>query len=390
MADIPMKHTRVIGIKKVAFRSIAALITLTLLGNLFASCRASNPHQPAAFSQMRVLVTPNDPAVQNVLAQALAGHLNINASQTSNDAVFNLIRDWVPSHIEYISDEKAHDVEDYWQSPAETLVRGTGDCEDYAILLVSLLRAYGVPEDQVYVAVGYEINDQWHAWAVERYFNGIWRVLTVEVAGDASYLDSGSIQSDTISYCFNDRQAFQGLPKYPPGYTVPELPPAPTTPAKVRIRINGMPSTRLIEGSFTLTNPSYDEAKSRMGRLYLPASLPDGYYLESFTVKGNYSVVLFYANAETYERYVVFESTSGVDMTLPAQFVEEVTVRGTTGYLIYGSDDRSNPTSTPIWREDVQVTLFFPLDGWVIHIAFMPNTTGVVGLIKIAESLQPY
>jgi len=44
----------------------------------------------------------------------------------------------VRSEIAYLTDEDNH-----WQSPSETLELGTGDCEDHAILLASLLTALG-------------------------------------------------------------------------------------------------------------------------------------------------------------------------------------------------------------------------------------------------------
>lgn len=45
----------------------------------------------------------------------------------------------------YVHDSAAHGVPDYWQSPKETLKRGTGDCDDWGILLYCLLRQAGVP-----------------------------------------------------------------------------------------------------------------------------------------------------------------------------------------------------------------------------------------------------
>ncbi len=48
--------------------------------------------------------------------------------------------DWVRDNIEYKRDMGG----DYWQSAQETLDRGTGDCEDQAILMSSLLGALGL------------------------------------------------------------------------------------------------------------------------------------------------------------------------------------------------------------------------------------------------------
>lgn len=46
---------------------------------------------------------------------------------------------WMTKHIAYVSDGP----NDYWQSASETLARGTGDCEDHAILIASIIGALG-------------------------------------------------------------------------------------------------------------------------------------------------------------------------------------------------------------------------------------------------------
>jgi hypothetical protein len=45
--------------------------------------------------------------------------------------------------LEYRTDAEAHGTADYWQSPSETVERGTGDCEDIAILLMHLANRLG-------------------------------------------------------------------------------------------------------------------------------------------------------------------------------------------------------------------------------------------------------
>ena len=46
---------------------------------------------------------------------------------------------WVSRNIKYVGDPVAHNSLEYWQGPLETIQRGTGDCEDYAILAGWLL-----------------------------------------------------------------------------------------------------------------------------------------------------------------------------------------------------------------------------------------------------------
>jgi len=47
--------------------------------------------------------------------------------------------EWIRGHIAYEEDEDG----DYWQTAQETIERGTGDCEDQAILMASIVGALG-------------------------------------------------------------------------------------------------------------------------------------------------------------------------------------------------------------------------------------------------------
>jgi len=64
---------------------------------------------------------------------------------------------WVAENITYRTDDEVHGTGDYWQSPDETLARGTGDCEDHAFLTAALLRAAGLFS---LVGMGYVKNDR--------------------------------------------------------------------------------------------------------------------------------------------------------------------------------------------------------------------------------------
>lgn len=54
--------------------------------------------------------------------------------------------------VKYVSDSRNWGRSDYWETPVEFLERG-GDCEDYAIAKYTALRALGVPEDRLRVAI---------------------------------------------------------------------------------------------------------------------------------------------------------------------------------------------------------------------------------------------
>ena len=380
-----MKST---GLTQVVFAALAAMTVLVSFASLNLSCLACRLHQPNTFSQMRVLVTPDDPEVREALSLARAIRVP-NAEELSGNALtVSRIGDWIVSNISYVSDEEAHGVEDYWQKSAETLALAAGDCEDFAILMVSLLRASGVPEDEAYVAVGLNPNGEWHAWVVERYYGGIWRVITVEVAGEASYIDEAGGQPN-VAYCFNDQQGFQGLPEYPPGYEVPELPPPPTVPSLIQIRIRGA-TLPPFEGPMHLNNPSFDDAKKRLGKFFLPSYIPAHYHLTGFHVSGNYLAYLIYSNNDG-AYFSIWELPTGRSGTYPARDVEIVSVKGEKAYLVHGSYFYPATTATCTWREDIRVSLIFPLDGWAAEIVFMqPDSWSTEEMLKIAESIQAY
>ncbi len=55
--------------------------------------------------------------------------------------------------IRYRSDKETYRSFDYWASPSQTIRRGFGDCEDYAILKMGLLKKVGVPESSMSLVV---------------------------------------------------------------------------------------------------------------------------------------------------------------------------------------------------------------------------------------------
>lgn len=116
---------------------------------------------------VRFYITPNNPSVQTSL------------STIGND--LNTIYSWVGENIRYEFDSDIYGTEDYWQFPYETLALKTGDCEDQAFLLSSLIRATGVEAEDIYVAVG-TVKNQGHAWVIIRTQLG-WRVLEPTAEG---------------------------------------------------------------------------------------------------------------------------------------------------------------------------------------------------------------
>lgn len=58
----------------------------------------------------------------------------------------------IVNDVRYVPDSKNYGQNDYWATPVEFFAKG-GDCEDYAIAKYTALRALGVPEDRLRVAI---------------------------------------------------------------------------------------------------------------------------------------------------------------------------------------------------------------------------------------------
>lgn len=54
------------------------------------------------------------------------------------------VNQWVNREIAYVNDDRNYRQRDFWATAEQTLGRGKGDCEDFAILKMQMLRAAGV------------------------------------------------------------------------------------------------------------------------------------------------------------------------------------------------------------------------------------------------------
>ncbi|MBN2239024.1 MAG: transglutaminase domain-containing protein [Dehalococcoidales bacterium] len=179
-----------------------------------ATISTNTPYFTSRQQRIMSYVTPDDPEVK-----ALVNDILFSDSRLYwND--FNALRDWVSWHVGYRSDIDIHGQSDYWQTPAETLELGTGDCEDFAILLCSILRSYGVPADQVFVATGISADKtSAHAYLVERWYRGVWQVVEPQSGGWLGPFLSDWCTDVSYSelYYFNDQEYYDGVPTLPPG-----------------------------------------------------------------------------------------------------------------------------------------------------------------------------
>lgn len=72
----------------------------------------------------------------------------------STDYLMTDILCWVHNNISYVSDSKVYKTVEKWQTPSETLVLKTGDCEDGAILIYALAHMCGVNDNRLLLFAG--------------------------------------------------------------------------------------------------------------------------------------------------------------------------------------------------------------------------------------------
>jgi predicted transglutaminase-like cysteine proteinase len=163
--------------------AVLGLLTVSGLGcgGIIRSETSSVSKSPTTEYEYKSYITPDCRSVKEALQDAV-GRPPYELSR----AGFDDIRSWVADNIDYESDDEQWRG-DYWQTPEETLSYRTGDCEDFAILLCSLLRAYGIGAEEVYVAIGVDDEEHAHAFVIENWYeDGEWRRIESQASAQFS------------------------------------------------------------------------------------------------------------------------------------------------------------------------------------------------------------
>jgi transglutaminase-like putative cysteine protease len=128
------------------FKKILPILVFCLLSLVLFS--------PSAFSHdiesndLSDYIRPYDPNVIELAESIAMKPLLSYPLENARSAYY-----WVSKNIKYVSDEVKWGKSDYWQLPTTTIMLGTGDCEDQAILLASLLRALKLPRENVRLVI---------------------------------------------------------------------------------------------------------------------------------------------------------------------------------------------------------------------------------------------
>lgn len=185
-------------------------VTVPLLGH--------PPRQPTHIEDMKAYITPDDPVVQQQLNQILNSWWRWAYSD------YEAIRQWIGVNIRYVSDQQAHGVREYWQLPRETLELRTGDCEDFAILLCTFLRAHGYSAERVYVVCGSD-GDILHGYVAEWRDTKGWAMMEpqIDIWNEYFFGSEWWVGHYKVLFSFNDQYYYEGMPP-PPTEEIPEIP----------------------------------------------------------------------------------------------------------------------------------------------------------------------
>ncbi len=102
---------------------------------------------------------------------------NFNLKQDNNDLTAKACYNWVIRWIKYRSDIQQQKVNEFWKFSFETIKTKTGDCEDGAILLLSLMAVAGIPAYRRKICAGWvkhKGNKIGHAYVIYLDDNNRW------------------------------------------------------------------------------------------------------------------------------------------------------------------------------------------------------------------------
>lgn len=146
------------------------------------SAPAPRAGQPDIFGSVAMAVsrTPLDDkwaaAARSAPATVLSASLLRSARAAAGLRQVEMVNSWVNSRLRFVDDRQGRDS---WASASQSLQRGAGDCEDYAIAKMQLLEAAGFDRHAMFLVIARDLVRQAdHA------------VLAVRVGSDLMVLDN--------------------------------------------------------------------------------------------------------------------------------------------------------------------------------------------------------
>ena len=160
--------------------------TYALLRNARPPSSAAASGRPDVFGSIALAVgrTPLDPRWRKVARQRVGGTAARYAASLRGQAALDrveAVNRYVNRRVRFVDDSRQYGREDLWVAASDTLRRGRGDCEDYAIAKLQMLRAAGLADRDLYLVIARDlVRRSDHA------------VLVVRAGGRMLVLDNGT------------------------------------------------------------------------------------------------------------------------------------------------------------------------------------------------------
>lgn len=142
-------------------RAICAVLSLALFSGVAQAAPLDRP-PTGIFGAAAVAVasTPYSAKWTRALNATLAAGNAISRSASSMSGLERLrfVNTAVNRATTFTNDARVGRQADNWATAGETLTRGAGDCEDYAIAKMQLLRSAGVPASDLFLVVGNDLS----------------------------------------------------------------------------------------------------------------------------------------------------------------------------------------------------------------------------------------
>lgn len=142
--------------------------------------------RPDVFNSVALSIghSPLDARWKQVSGAGVGGNAGAFAASLRDEGIIaklEAVNGYVNARVRYVDDRIQFGVADRWLPASETLARGRGDCEDFALAKRAMLRAAGVPDKDLYLVVLKDLSRRAdHA------------VLVVRAAGRFLVLDNGT------------------------------------------------------------------------------------------------------------------------------------------------------------------------------------------------------
>ncbi len=188
----------------------------------------------------------------------------------SEAEILQRVNQWVNRRIAYVGDDRNYRQSDFWATAEQTIARGSGDCEDFAILKMQMLAAAGIDRDRVKLVLLRDLAlNADHAFLLVQSAHG---KLVLDNMTDQLY--DGSRGTDVRPIL-----SFSGTRRWVHGYLdAPPVLAVAVRPAERQVLVPAMPSLR--SGTLVQLQPDFRSIR-RSTVHYGPAAIGRSLLLDS-------------------------------------------------------------------------------------------------------------